>query len=93
MSSPTFESLRATLKTLRRRRSNLFILKQGSYFAIAASLFVLAASAIAAWLDLDKAGTISLFIVCLAAVAFLAWWFSRYPVTIILTTVTCVVNE
>ena len=76
MSSPTFESLRVTLKTLRRRRSNLFILKQVSYFAIAASIFVLFASATVAWLNLDKTGTIFLFILCLLAVIPLAWWFA-----------------
>lgn len=76
MSSPTFESLRATLKTLRRRRSNLFILKQGSYFVIAASIFVLAATAVSAWLDFGKAGTIFFFLICLAAVGALVFWFA-----------------
>lgn len=76
MSSPTFESLRATLKTLRRRRSNLFLLKQGSFFVIVASIFVLTATAVSAWLDLAKAGTIFFFLICLAGVGALVFWFA-----------------
>ena len=76
MSSPTFESLRATLKTLRRRRTNLFILKQGSYFAIVASIFALASTSISVWLDLGKAGTIFLFLISLAGIGVLVWWFA-----------------
>ena len=73
MSSSTFESLRTTLKNLRRRRRNLFILKHGSLFAIAAALLVLLISAISIWMDLDKAGTTFLFILALAGFGALFW--------------------
>ena len=73
MSSSTFESLRATLKNLRRRRRNLFILKQGSFFAIGTALLVLLVSAVSIWTDLDKAGTIFLFVLSLAGFATLIW--------------------
>lgn len=75
MSTPTFESLRHTLKNLRRRRSMLFLVKQGSYLVIALAVLFLAVSGLAAWLDLDKAGTLSLFVVSLLAAAGLCWWF------------------
>ena len=77
MSSPTFESLRTTLKTLRRRRSILFILRQGSYFATALSVFVLSSSALSVWLDLDKTGTIFLFLLGIAGFSVLIWRFAR----------------
>ena len=73
MSSSTFESLRATLKNLRRRRRNLFILKQGSFFAIGTALLILLVSAVSIWTDLDKAGTIFLFALSLAGFATLIW--------------------
>ena len=73
MSSSTFESLRATLKNLRRRRRNLFILKHGSMFAIAAALLVLLVSAISIWTDLDKAGTTFLFVLSLVGTGALLW--------------------
>ena len=77
MSSTTFENLRLTLKKLRRRRNSLFILKQGSYFAIASSLFVLAVSAISLWLDLNKSGTISLFLVSIVCFLCIVLYFVR----------------
>ena len=73
MSSSTFESLRATLKKLRRRRRNLFILKHGSLFAIVAALLVLLVSAISIWTDLDKAGTTFLFVLSLVGFGALLW--------------------
>ncbi|HJN97256.1 MAG TPA: DUF4175 family protein [Gammaproteobacteria bacterium] len=73
MSSPTFESLRAILKSLRRRRSNLFFLKQGSYFVIGVATLVLAVSGLAAWQELDKTGITVLFIVSLAGLVLLLW--------------------
>ncbi len=73
MSSPTFDSLRETLKHLRRRRSNLFIMKQSSYFIIATSILVLLASGFAAWLELNKVGTIALFGFSLMGVGLFLW--------------------
>ena len=61
MSTPTFDSLRQTLQHLRRRRSNLFLLKMGSWFAIALTSLILASSLIGVWLDPGKAGSILLF--------------------------------
>ena len=61
MSTPTFDSLRTTLKNLRRRRSNLFILKQSSYFVIALAVVILSVSALTAALGLDKAATTAMF--------------------------------
>lgn len=62
MSSTTFESLRDTLKTLRRRRRNLLFLKYGSYFAIAAAAMLLAILFLASWLQPGRGGTIFLFL-------------------------------
>ena len=73
MSSPTFESLRATLRTLRRRRSILFILKQGSFFVIAVASLALAVSALSVWLQTDKTATTLLFIASFAGIAALLW--------------------
>jgi len=80
MSSPTFDSLRETLKQLRRRRSFLFILKQGSYFVIASAIVVLLASSITVWLEPNKLGSIIIFAVTATAViGLLAWlvWIMR----------------
>ena len=77
MSSPTFESLRTTLKALRRRRSNLFLLRQTGYFTIVLSLFVLLSSALSAWLDLGKADTIFLFVLGVLVLAGLALRFTK----------------
>ena len=71
MSSPTFDSLRETLKNLRRRRSNLFILKQVSYFVIAFSVLILSLSATALWLEPDKTGTTILFAVSVLSIGLL----------------------
>ncbi len=73
MSSPTFDSLRETLKNLRRRRSNLFILKQVSYFVIAFSVLILSLSAAALWLEPDKTGTTILFAVSVLSIGLLVW--------------------
>ncbi len=73
MSSPTFDSLRETLKQLRRRRSNLHILKQGSYFIIALSILILVFSAVSASLELSKSATTGFFAVALVAIAVLSW--------------------
>lgn len=73
MSSTTFESLRETLKNLRRRRRNLLLLKQGSYFGIAAFTAVLAALLFAAWWQPDRNGTIALFIAMLFILVGLGW--------------------
>ena len=73
MSSPTFDSLRETLKNLRQRRSKLFILKQLSYFLIAVSLFILSLSAITLWLEPGKTGTTMLFAVSVLGIALLLW--------------------
>ena len=73
MSSPIFDSLRETLKSLRRRRSKLFILKQLSYFLIAFSILVLSLSAATLWLEPSKTGTIILFAVSVLSIALLVW--------------------
>ncbi|HJO11808.1 MAG TPA: hypothetical protein QGI39_07185, partial [Gammaproteobacteria bacterium] len=77
MSSPTFDSLRQTLKSLRRRRSNLFILRQVSICAIVIALLALLMTAISASMDLDKAGTIVLFGISLLLIGSLLWLLSR----------------
>ena len=73
MSSPTFDSLRETLKNLRHRRSKLFILKQLSYFVIAFSVLILSLSAATLWLEPDKTGTTILFAVSVLSIALLVW--------------------
>lgn len=75
MSTPTFESLRQTLKNLRRRRTLLYLVKQGSYLVIALAVLALAVSGLSAWLDLDKTGTEVMFGFSLLAAAGLCWWF------------------
>jgi len=73
MSSPTFENLREVLKNLRRRRSNLLILRQVSYFVIAFSVLILSLSAAALWLESGKTGTTVLFAVSVLGTALLVW--------------------
>ena len=77
MSTPTFDSLRSTLKNLRRRRSNLFILKQSSYFVIALSVFILSLSALTATLDLDKTATTAMFASSLVVLSLMVWQLIR----------------
>lgn len=77
MSSTTFESLRETLKNLRRRRRNLLLLKQGSYFSIAAVTAILAALLFAVWWQPDRNGTIALFISVLIVLAGFSWLLLR----------------
>ena len=77
MSSPTFESLRTTLKALRRRRSSLFLLRQTGYFTIVLAVFVLLSSALSAWLNLDKADTIFLFVLGVVVLAGLVLRFTK----------------
>lgn len=62
MSTPTFDSLRQTLQHLRRRRSNLYLLKVSSLFAIALASLLLASSLAGLWLDPGKTGAIILFL-------------------------------
>lgn len=69
MSTPTFDSLRTTLQQLRRRRSNLFLLQQTSIHVISLSLVALAMTAMAAWIEPGKAGTLVLFAVSLITAA------------------------
>jgi len=77
MATPTFESLRQTLKTLRRRRSNLFLLKQTSWLLVALSALALLSVSFSAWRELDKAATIFLFIIVLAVAAAMLWQFFK----------------
>ena len=81
MSTPTFDSLRKTLQQLRRRRSNLFLLQQTSIHVICLALIALAMTAVTAWIEPGKAGTVVLFVISLlAAVAVLLrfyWILSR----------------
>ena len=72
-STPTFDSLRETLKNLRRRRNQLFILQHSSFFIIATALVLLLVSALAAWQDLGKFANIALFLMTLAAIGALLW--------------------
>jgi len=73
MTTPTFENLRSTLKNLRRRRSTLFMLQQGSLLVMALAVLALTATGLAAWLDLDKTGNIALFAATLLVGAGLIW--------------------
>ena len=73
MYSPTFESLRATLRNLRRRRNKLFFLKQGSYFVIQIAALLLLLTGLVAWLDPGKAGVTLLFAIAAAVAAGLLW--------------------
>lgn len=73
MSSPTFDSLRETLKNLRRRRSNLFVLKQVSYFVIAISVLILSLSVATLWLEPNKTGTTILFSLSVLSIGLLVW--------------------
>lgn len=77
MSSPTFDSLRETLKNLRRRRSNLFILKQVSFFVIAFSVLLLFFSAIVGLMELNKAATTLLFAISVIVFGLLLWQLFR----------------
>ncbi len=65
MSTPTFDSLRKTLQQLRRRRSNLFLLQQTSIHIICLALIALAMTAVTAWIEPVKAGTLVLFVISL----------------------------
>jgi len=77
MSTSTFDSLRETLRNLRRRRSNLFLLRQGSFLIIALAVLLLVASGFGSWMDLDKSGMTSLFVVTLLlAIGVLAYFLS-----------------
>ena len=77
MSTPTFDSLRTTLKNLRRRRSNLFILKQSSYFVIALAVVILSVSALTAALGLDKAATTAMFAASVVVLSLMVWQLMR----------------
>lgn len=77
MSTPTFASLRQTLKSLRRRRSNLFLLQQFSLLIVALAVLFTAAVAFSAWRDLDKAGTIGLFVAVVLIAGGIGWQFLR----------------
>jgi hypothetical protein len=77
MSSTTFESLRETLKNLRRRRRNLLFLKQGSYLSIAAAIAILAALLFATWWQPDRNQTIVLFVGMLFILVGLGWLLLR----------------
>jgi hypothetical protein len=77
MSTPTFDSLRETLQHLRRRRSNLFLLKQASFLVIEFSALVLAVAGLALWLEPGKLGSIVLFLATLVAGGVLLWQFIR----------------
>ena len=77
MSTPTFDSLRTTLKNLRRRRNNLFILKQSSYFVIALAVVILSVSALTAVLDLDKAATTAMFAASVVLLGLMVWQLMR----------------
>ncbi|MEX2131847.1 MAG: hypothetical protein WD772_10200, partial [Pseudohongiellaceae bacterium] len=73
MSSPTFATLRQTLKNIRRRHSRLFLLKYASRTAIAIAVLMLLMIVAAAWLDPGRNGSIALFIITMTGVALLFW--------------------
>lgn len=73
MSSPAFASLRETLENLRRRRSHLFILKQGGFFIIAFAILILSLSAVSLWLEPGKSGTTALFGASVLCITLLLW--------------------
>jgi hypothetical protein len=77
MSLSTFDSLRQTLSQLRRRRRNLFLLKQASYFVLAVSVVFLIALGSEVWLEPSKSGSLALFVAMLGAVIGLAYWLLR----------------
>ena len=77
MSTPTFDSLRTTLRNLRRRRSNLFILKQSSYFVIALAVVILSVSTLTAILELDKAATTAMFAASMLLLGLMVWQLTR----------------
>ncbi len=69
MPTPTFENLRETLQQLRRRRSQLFLLKQGSLHVISLAVVLLAISLLGVWLEPGKAGSLLLFALGVIAAA------------------------
>lgn len=74
MSSSTFDSLRQTLSHLRRRRRNLFLLKQISYFIIAISAVFLIALGSEVWLEPNKTGSLALFVAMMVSILGLSIW-------------------
>ena len=73
MSSPTFTSLRQTLKHIRRRHSRLFLLQQASLAAIALAILLLAMSVAEAGLNPGRNGSIALFFITLTGIALILW--------------------
>ncbi len=75
MSSPTFSTLRQTLKNIRRRHSRLYLLKHVSLAAIVIAVLVFAMTGVEVWLDPDKNGSIALFFVILVGIGLVFWRF------------------
>ena len=66
MTTARFDSLRNTLQRLRRRRRNLYLLRQGSFHSIALVLVILISSLIGLWLQPARLATTILFVLTLA---------------------------
>ena len=73
MSSPTFSTLRQTLKKIRRRHSLLFAIKYLGLAVISLSALVLLMTGIEAWLEPDRAGSIALFVLTVAGGVAILW--------------------
>ncbi|MCY4356626.1 MAG: hypothetical protein OXD01_03795 [Gammaproteobacteria bacterium] len=69
MTATRFDSLRHTLQQLRRRRRNLFFLRQSSLHSIILVLLVLSISLLNLWLQPGKTGTTVLFALMVALAA------------------------
>ncbi len=77
MSGATLDSLKRTLRRLRRRRAALLVLRQGGLFAAALAAAALAASALALWLEPGPAGLVALSGAAAAAALLQAAWLVR----------------
>ncbi len=76
MTTPTFENLHYP-ENSPPAAHGLFLPQQGSLFTIALAILALTATGLAAWLDLDRSGTIVLFSITLLAAAGLVWQIHR----------------
>ena len=73
MSHPTFDSLRATLEDLRRRRSSFFALRHCSLFFAVSALLIFAATLVFSELRPGPLASLGLLAALLAAIGWLGW--------------------
>ena len=73
MTHPTFESLRATLDELRRRRGTFFVVRQLSLFFAVCALLIFGFSLLYNWLQPGPAATLPLLAILLAGIGLLCW--------------------